>query len=602
MAKIFKIWNEKLEVFRAIKIMLPSQQHEFMQRFETEAKITAKLNHPNIVEIHNVGDYSGLPYLEMEFIDGRALDAIINSTGALPPAVCTAVGIFISRALMYAHGQEFLLYGTSYNGVIHRDMKPANIMISNKGKVKLMDFGIARPTETSLHTVDGNIVGTMQYLSPEQLDAHDIDWRTDIYSFGAILYEMLSGAKTFPQKTITNLLKNKSTNEYRKLSDLPSPPPQSLAKIADKCLEHKKEDRYHDAAELLGALEKTHEQFTNDPPEKVMAEFVAAPEEYSRNHAFKSRRRFMLPVLTGTAAVLAITLVVLILYLTRPDTGQNKAAQQAERRQPEQKTSEPEVRNTVNQENTQSIPANQPEKTYPSAENSDRYPGAVNTEPREQTYPAPVRQQKKPASQPVPEQMSLPVPQPQSIRTAPAAAVSNKKTVLADLAHKYDAEEPLEIVRKALDKENTTDAFSALDLMSSEDREQTEAKICLLEAYLRAGRLNEARNLAGKITSDDAQFYILLGRMEERNGNDEKGLGYYQSALTKPSTTRNIQAVRKDALYYAALLYEKKYRAMPTQETRMQALNGWNVLKKAYSSNPDHPRFLTANIKLAAIH
>ena len=166
MARVYKIWNEKLEVFRAVKILLPTQQKDLKNRFETEVKITAKLHHPNIVEIYSVGEWNGLPYIEMELVEGDSLEAIIGRYGKLPFSVCSATAIFVARALVYAHGQEFLLYGKNYHGVIHRDLKPANIMISKSGEVKLMDFGIARPTEASLHTVEGNIVGTMQYLSP----------------------------------------------------------------------------------------------------------------------------------------------------------------------------------------------------------------------------------------------------------------------------------------------------------------------------------------------------------------------------------------------------------------------------------------------------
>ena len=152
MARVYKIWNEKLEVFRAVKILLPNQQGDLRNRFETEAKITAKLHHPNIVEIYNVGDWQGLPYLEMEIIDGLSLESIISKTGKLPSSVCSSIAIFTARALGYAHGQQFLIYGKNYHGIVHRDLKPANIMVSSQGALKLMDFGIARPTEASPKT------------------------------------------------------------------------------------------------------------------------------------------------------------------------------------------------------------------------------------------------------------------------------------------------------------------------------------------------------------------------------------------------------------------------------------------------------------------
>jgi anti-anti-sigma factor len=282
MASIYKIWNEKLEVFRAVKILIPNPKNDQRNRFETEAKITAKLHHNNIVEIYNVGDWGGLPYLEMELIDGQSLEAIIRKNTKLPPTVCSAISIFSIRALAYAHEQKFLIYGKTYKGVIHRDLKPANIMISSAGELKLMDFGIARPTETSFHTVginstDTNILGTMQYISPEQMDGVDLDNRSDIYSFGAVLYEMLTGTKTFPQENLVELMKQKVLNEYRKFEDFDFAIPPELAKISQKCLQLAKEDRFDNATILLKELEAIHQTLTEESPEQVLKSFITDP-------------------------------------------------------------------------------------------------------------------------------------------------------------------------------------------------------------------------------------------------------------------------------------------------------------------------------------
>ena len=145
MARVYKIWNEELEVHRAVKILLPNSRKELIKRFETEVKITAKLHHPNIIEIYSVGKWNGLPYIEMEIVDGMTLETLISRYGKLPPEVCCGIGIQVADALTYAHNQEFFLYGKTYKGVIHRDLKPANIMITNNGVLKLMDFGIGRP-------------------------------------------------------------------------------------------------------------------------------------------------------------------------------------------------------------------------------------------------------------------------------------------------------------------------------------------------------------------------------------------------------------------------------------------------------------------------
>ena len=270
MSKVYKIWNEKLEIFRAVKILLPGQNPDLRDRFETEAKISAKLHHPNIIEIYNVGEWKGHPYLEMEYIDGEPLDSLIMRNGRFPDVICCSIALSIARALSYAHASELLLYGKEYHGIIHRDLKPANIMISKSGNVKLMDFGIARPAQTSLHTIEGNLVGTLQYLSPEQMDGMNIDSRTDIYSFGTILYEMLTGTKTFPQDSITELMKKKVVNDYRKLTDFGYKITPDLAKITQKCLHLNKNERFESAEILLDRLEEVHKKLSANSSVKVI--------------------------------------------------------------------------------------------------------------------------------------------------------------------------------------------------------------------------------------------------------------------------------------------------------------------------------------------
>lgn len=113
MAKVFRIWNEKLEVFRAVKILLPNFQNDLKTRFETEAKITAKLHHPNIIEIYGIGEWNGLPYLEMEYVEGISLQQFVVKYGKLPEQVCSSIAICIAQALLYAHCREVQIYGNS---------------------------------------------------------------------------------------------------------------------------------------------------------------------------------------------------------------------------------------------------------------------------------------------------------------------------------------------------------------------------------------------------------------------------------------------------------------------------------------------------------
>jgi serine/threonine protein kinase len=183
----------------------------------------------------------------------------------------------VASALDYAHTLKFTLGGNSYDGIIHRDLKPANILVSKRSEIKLTDFGIARPAQAGLHTIDGNIVGTLHYLSPEQLENGKIDRRSDIYSFGTILYEMATGVKAFPQKSITELTMRRAANDFKSPDDFDTPVTPAISNIILKCLKAPAEERYRRVAELIGDLRKTYAEIAPDSaPQKTLYEFFTA--------------------------------------------------------------------------------------------------------------------------------------------------------------------------------------------------------------------------------------------------------------------------------------------------------------------------------------
>lgn len=274
MASVYEIWNPQLEVFHAVKLMHPNCSVEALQRFQTEIKISAKLHHPNIIEIHGVGEWNNLPYIEMEKAGGLTLESLIAERGALPVEVVIAIGILVTRALNYAHNHEYMLYNKTYHGIIHRDLKPGNIMVSKHEYVKLMDFGIARPADASFHTVDGTVLGTLQYLSPEQLEGKSLDIRTDIYSLGACLYEAACGNYAFPELNITRLLSDKAKNRYRPLKDYSRKFPVKFIKIIHQCMHHDRNIRPQSAAILGEELESLLKKMTSFNPEEIIATYT----------------------------------------------------------------------------------------------------------------------------------------------------------------------------------------------------------------------------------------------------------------------------------------------------------------------------------------
>ncbi|MBD3422685.1 MAG: protein kinase [Chitinivibrionales bacterium] len=290
MAVVYKVRNAVLEVSRAGKVLdipkLCSTEEEaanLIRRYEMEAKISAQLLHSNIVPVHLYTEFRGLPYIEMEFIDGLDLKKLIAEAGPLPAELITSIGILAARGLSHAHKQEYTLYGKGYSGIMHRDIKPANILLSRKkGDVKLSDFGIARPMEVSVNTLANNTVGTLPYMSPEQIETSNVDTRTDIYSLGATLYEMTTGRQLFPQQNMMDLMKHRQLNKYKPVTELRKDLPRGLASLVDQCLKINLDQRIQHSETLEDFLEDVHRRVTKEKPDSVAQDYLMNDAGFSR--------------------------------------------------------------------------------------------------------------------------------------------------------------------------------------------------------------------------------------------------------------------------------------------------------------------------------
>jgi serine/threonine protein kinase len=200
MGQVYKARDTRLDRIVAVKILPPVFAHDpqLRQRFDREARTVGALNHPHICVLYDIGEQGGIAFLVMEYLEGETLASRL-SRGPLPPDEVIRYGTEIADALDRAHR----------HGVIHRDLKPANVMLTRTG-AKLLDFGLARPPAESLFTSETRapgdtpitaevvLVGTLQYMAPEQLEARAVDARTDIFALGALLYEMTTGERAFP--------------------------------------------------------------------------------------------------------------------------------------------------------------------------------------------------------------------------------------------------------------------------------------------------------------------------------------------------------------------------------------------------------------------
>ncbi len=220
------------------------EKEEYEGRFYQEAKAAGRLNHPNIVTIYDVGKSGDVAYIAMEFLQGRELRDIMNDKGLLPVDQVLDIVAQVAQGLAYAHEHE----------IVHRDVKPSNIMVVRDGHVKVTDFGIARMASSSVRTQTGMVLGSPKYMSPEQVMGKTIDQRSDIFSLGVMLYEMLTGQAPFNGENVNAIM-------YQTLNTIPAPPttlnpavPEMANFIVAKALAKKLEDRYQNAKDFAADL------------------------------------------------------------------------------------------------------------------------------------------------------------------------------------------------------------------------------------------------------------------------------------------------------------------------------------------------------------
>ncbi len=288
MGLVYRAFDTHLDRPVAIKILRAdaTTSLERKRRFAQEAKAASALNHPNIIHIYDISSSGDTDFIVMEFVAGKTLQQLIGKNG-LPLRDTLKYSIQIADALTRAHSA----------GIVHRDLKPANIIVAEDGRVKLLDFGLAKLTEKTvdseaatatmtaeedLQTEEGSIVGTVAYMSPEQAEGKKVDARSDIFSFGSVLYEMVTGRRPFEGATRISTLSAILHGEPQPLGDLVPDLPAELEKIISRCLRKDPERRAQHADDIKLALEELREDSASGKLSRASqagGQAAATPEE-----------------------------------------------------------------------------------------------------------------------------------------------------------------------------------------------------------------------------------------------------------------------------------------------------------------------------------
>ena len=308
----------------AVKVLRQEYTHdpELVRRFKNESKAISLLNHPNIVKVYDVSVNDQLQYIVMEYVDGMTLREYLNERGGKLTSRETVHFISqILKALEHAHA----------NGVVHRDIKPQNIMLLDNGQLRMMDFGIARISRAENQLLSGKTMGSVHYISPEQAKGDKTDCTSDIYSVGVMMYEMLSGQLPFDAEDAVEVAIKQISDQPKSLHEIAPQVPAALVEITEKAMAKLPQNRYASAREMLDALDTyvqnpsvmfEYQYITEDAPEKVVKRTMNQNKAARQNHpnesaaprgkkAKRKRRSVFLPALFGITIAFALACLAL---------------------------------------------------------------------------------------------------------------------------------------------------------------------------------------------------------------------------------------------------------------------------------------------------
>jgi eukaryotic-like serine/threonine-protein kinase len=320
MSTVYCAFDTLLERNVALKILHDQygKDEEYVERFRREARAVAQLSHPNIVTVIDRGEENGRQFIVFELVDGENLKELVDRGGPLPVRRVLELGLQVGRALAFAHAQ----------GLVHRDVKPQNVLLNGDGRAKVTDFGIVRSLDAVGHTETGTVLGTSHYIAPEQARGERVDAQTDVYSFGVVLYELLAGAVPYPGDNFLSVAMKHVNEPVPSVLDARPDTPLRLATLIERSLAKQPAERPASMDEVVAELEAVRVELDakdGDEGTMIMKRPAAVRQRPPRQRR-ESSRRLSVPALLLLLGVIAAAAVGGFLLLRDDDGGDPSAA------------------------------------------------------------------------------------------------------------------------------------------------------------------------------------------------------------------------------------------------------------------------------------
>lgn len=549
---VFKATDAEAQTVRAVKIPFPHSSRRDLDRFLLEAKIGANLQHANVVRLYKLGYLKGvLPYTEMEYVPGKSLREYLKEN-PLPVPVGLSIVAILCQALEYIHCQTFVINGTIYERLIHRDIKSSNIIISDKGIVKLLDFGLAKFEDVQLNTTStGALPGTPAYRAPEQHQMSVANVKTDIYSIGVTLYEALTGVRPFPEKgeeCFMHMIAAKNSGAFKPASAIVKHIPPTVDEIIKRCLHPEPSKRYPSYAPLRMALLTVLDEYTRVSPDSLVTMYVSNTKAYAVAVADKiGRGRIKVPrwLLLGAVGIVILAAIAALIIM-----------------QSGTKTPEDAIRS----------PQDSPVKAVLQNDLPTK-----NNEPEYYTIPIEVKQPVVTLS--IVSQLS------KSARADGGTSVV-ESTPPRSIEGKRDTSPIARAVQKFRggNYPAALDRFSKIDLDNLRAIERDSVVLLTIESYYRSDRFNDGLAYGLDHPTNDAKYHLLMALLYDFASMKGQAEVSFTRAISTPAKFDPSSKAR--AYLFRARFYQRQFTTDGSEQTREKMIAAWKDFLNKGCSRP----------------